>query len=61
MDSIPSSAEAPEADAVEQALAVATDEDDADDNGFEIPLEVNPADAVEQRRRVGTQDEDDYR
>jgi hypothetical protein len=52
--------EAPEADAVEQSLPVAADEPD-DEDDFEVPIEVDPADAVDQRRKVGDQDEEDYR
>jgi hypothetical protein len=58
-ESFPNSVEAPEADAVEQALPAAPDE--PEDDVFDLPLEADPADAVDQRRRAGSHDEDDYR
>jgi hypothetical protein len=53
--------EAPTADAVEQRLSVADDDEEPFDDGpLELPLDVNEADAAEQQRTVEL-DEDDYR
>ncbi|MBV9142896.1 MAG: hypothetical protein JO115_18620 [Pseudonocardiales bacterium] len=54
-----SSAEVPDADALEQQIPVEETEG-AIVNPTELPLEVNPADAVEQHRDLGGDDAEDY-
>jgi hypothetical protein len=54
-----SSAEVPDADALEQQTPV-EEAEDATVNPTELPLEVNPADAVEQHRDLGGDDAEDY-
>ncbi|MGH3815918.1 MAG: hypothetical protein ACRDUV_26310 [Pseudonocardiaceae bacterium] len=54
-----SSAELPDADAVEQQMPIDNAEDREDDLS-ELPTEVDPADAVEQHRYLGGDDAEDY-
>lgn len=54
-----SSAELPDADAIEQHTAV-DDGEDREDDLQEVPTEVDPADAVEQHRSLGGDDAEDY-
>jgi hypothetical protein len=54
-----SSAEVPDADAIDQQITLDEGED-VEDKHVELPTEVNPADAVEQRRGLGGDDAEDY-
>jgi hypothetical protein len=50
--------EIPGEDAAEQARPAAAEDDDADEELAEVPLEVDAADAAEQTRDAGYDDED---
>ncbi len=54
-----SSAELPDADAIEQQTLI-DDVEDREDDLRELPPEVDPADAVEQHRSLGGDDAEDY-
>jgi hypothetical protein len=54
-----SSAELPDADAVDQQMPI-DDLEDREDDLSELPTEVDPADAVEQHRRLDGDDAEDY-
>ncbi len=54
-----SSAELPDADAIEQRTLI-DDVEDREDDLRDLPTEVDPADAVEQHRSLGGDDAEDY-
>lgn len=55
-----SSAELPDADAIEQQQTLVDDTEDCEDDLRELPTEVDPADAIEQHRGLGGDDAEDY-
>lgn len=52
--------EEPPDDVAEQSRSALADDDEAEDSGHEVPLDVNEADAAEQSQTVGL-DDDEYR
>lgn len=54
-----SSAELPDADAIEQQRPI-DEVEDPEDHLKELPSDVDPADAVEQHRSLGGDDAEDY-
>ena len=54
-----SSAEVPDADAIEQQMAL-DEAEDTDDTPGTLPTEVDPADAIDQHRGLGDDDAESY-